>query len=676
MKIRSPRRWWEWVFVGGLAVIVAAGTISGWWMVRYARAVHRLTRGVGDTVFYTADGKPWFRLDEQRHDVPLYDISPYMQHAIVAVEDKRFYLHPGIDPIGLARAVYRDVRGGGVSQGGSTLTQQLARTLFLSNARTVGRKAKEASIALLLEVQLTKDEILELYLNRVYLSAGVYGVDAMSGQLFRKPAKQLSLSEAALVAGLVKAPSTLSPWSNYDGALRRSHIVLSVMREQGFITADEERAARLARPKIQPYRSPNDVRAGWAKDWLRQQFRNQFGGDHPPDWQVQTSFLPDVQDAAEQAVTAGLKRLGRSDLQAALVAIDPATGDVLAMVGGSDYRKSTFNRATRSRRQPGSAFKPLVYTAALAHGMSPVSEVRHLDAVSAPENPEWRPRNVSHGEGDDRTALTLRVALAESNNAAAVALQQQVGTREVLRLATDAGLRDLPDVPSLALGTGLVSPLNLTAAFSMFPTGGEIVKPRGVINVFDANGDSTFYRAVDRQRIVSEQVAFQMTSMLRDVIETGTGSAVRQLGVTGPVAGKTGTTNDYRDAWFVGYSSAVVVGVWVGLDQPDPIGKEAYAARVALPIWADFMKRTAKQLPAREFAIPAGLQPEELCRVSHLQPVDGCPLYTEYFKEGDAIPSQLCPVHDGSFRQAATRVVQNVFRSIGRGIAGLFGRGK
>mgnify|MGYP000902751006 CR=1 FL=1 len=674
MQFRTPRRWWEWILVAVLAVAVAAGTLSGWWMARYARAVHRLTRGVGDTVFYTADGKPWFRLDEQRHDVPLYDISPYLQHAIVATEDKRFYLHPGIDPIGLARAVYVDLRTDRSPQGGSTLTQQLARTLFLSNARTVGRKAKEASIALLLEIQLTKDEILELYLNRVYLSAGVYGVEAMSEHLYRKSAKQLTLSEAALIAGLVKAPSTLSPWSNYDGALRRSHIVLSLMREQGFITAEEERAAKVARPKIQEYRSPNDTRAGWAKDWLRQQFRNQFGGDHPPDWQVQTSFLPDVQAAAEQAVTTGLKRLNRPDLQAALVALDPNTGDVLAMVGGADYRKSTFNRATRSRRQPGSAFKPLVYTAALAKGLSPVSVLKDLDRVSAPDNPEWRPRNVSHAEGDDPNALTLRVALSESNNAAAVALQQQVGTRDVVRLATDAGLRDLPEVASLALGTGLVSPIDLTAAYAMFPTGGEVVKPRGVINVFDANGDSTFYRAVDRQRIVSEQVAFQMTSMLRDVVDNGTGSAVRQLGVSGPIAGKTGTTNDYRDAWFVGFSSSVVVGVWVGLDQPDPIGKDAYAARVALPIWADFMKRTAKALPAKEFAVPSGIQPQALCKVSHLQPVDGCPLYTEYFKQGDDIPSQLCPVHDGSFKQAATRVFQNVFRSIGRGIAGIFRR--
>jgi 1A family penicillin-binding protein len=671
---RRPRRWWEWIAVAVLTVVVAGAALSAWWMARYAVAVHRLTRGVGDTVFYGADGQPWFRLDEQRHDVPLYDIAAHLQHAVVAVEDRRFYSHPGIDPIGLARAVVRNVQSGARAEGGSTLTQQLARTLFLSNVRSFARKAKEASIAILIEVQLTKDQILELYLNRVYLSAGVYGVEAMSEHLFRKPAKALTLPEAALVAGLIRAPSTLSPWTNYEGALQRSRTVLALMREQGFITADEERGARDVRPRIQPYRSPADPRAGWAKDWLRQQFRNQFGGDHPPDWRVQTSFVPALQEAAEQAVAGGVRRLNRAELEAAFVAIDPATGDVLALVGGADYTRSTYNRATRARRQPGSAFKPLVYTAALAKGYSPVSVLSGLDDVGAPDDPEWHPRNVLHVEGLDLSAVTLREALSESNNAAAVVLQQRVGSRDVIQLADRAGLHDLPDVASLALGSGLVSPLDLTAAYTMFPGGGEVVRPRGIINVFDADGDSTFYRPVDRQRLVSEQVAFQMTSMLRDVVEHGTAAQARALGVTGPVGGKTGTTDAYHDAWFVGFSSSVVVGVWVGFDKPDAIGRDAYAARVALPIWADFMKRTAGRLPRREFDIPAGIQPLELCGVSHLKPVDGCPVYTEYFKSGDDVPSRLCSVHQGTLRQAAARVLQNVFRSIGSRIAGIFRR--
>ena len=641
------------------------------WLSRNAVAVHRLTRGVGDTLFYDASGEQWFRLDEQRHDVTLSAIAADLQHAVVAIEDRRFYSHPGVDPIGIGRAVVRDLRSGGKVEGGSTLTQQLARTLFLSNARTYGRKVKEAGLAILIEAQLTKSQILELYLNRIYLSAGVYGVETMSEHLFRKPAKTLTLPEAAMIAGLIQAPSTLSPWSNYDGALDRSHVVLAQMRDQGFISKPQYEAARAARPAIQPYRQPNDTKNAWAKDYLRQQFRNEFGGDHPPDWQVHTSFRRTVQDAAERAVANGLTRLRKPGLEAALVAIDPATGDLLALVGGGDYARSTFNRAVRSKRQPGSAFKPIVYAAALARGYSPVSVLKQLQQVSAPSNPEWTPRSA-HGEQPD--AMTLRAALLESNNAAAAHLQAEIGSRPVLTLASDAGLRDLPDVPSLALGTGLVTPLDLTAAYTIFPGGGEVVTPRGMLEVLDAEGSQVFSRDVERRRIVSPAVAFQATSMLRDVIERGTGTAARTLGVRGPVAGKTGTTDDYHDAWFVGFSTSVVVGVWIGFDQPAPIGQDAYAARIAVPIWADFMKRTAQILPAQEFTVPDGLRAEEICSVSYLKPVDGCPTYTEYFKDGDSIPSERCPIHQGSLKQRAARAIEGFFRSVGHGIAGIFGR--
>ena len=640
------------------------------WLFRYAVVVHRLTRGVGDTVFYGADGQPWFRLDEQRRDVSLGDIAMDLQHAVVAIEDRRFYYHPGVDPIGIARAAFRDVRRGGRAEGGSTLTQQLARTLFLSNVRTYGRKLKEAALAVLVEAQLTKSQILELYLNRIYLSAGVYGVENMSQHMFRKPASALTLPEAALIAGLIRSPSTLSPWSNYEGALDRSRIVLAQMRGQGFITAAQEEAARTARPRIQQFRQPNDTRGAWAKDYLRQQFRAEFGGDHPPDWQVHTAFLPEAQDAAERAVALGLARL-RPGLEAALVAIDPTTGDVLAMVGGSNYTRSTFNRAVRSRRQPGSAFKPFVYAAALEHGYSPVSVLSNLRNASAPGDPEWSPRNA---EGDRPDALTLRAALVESNNAAAAELLQQVSSTAVLRVANDSGLSGLPDVPSLALGTGEVTPLDLTAAYTIFPGEGSVVRPRGIISVFDASGKQVLERPVARASILSPPVAFQMTTMLRDVIERGTGASARALGVRGAMAGKTGTTDQYHDAWFVGFSSSVVVGVWVGFDQPAPIGREAYGARVALPIWAEFMKRTARSLPAGDFKVAEGLQATDLCSVSYLRPVEGCPTYTEYFKDGDAVPSALCAVHQGTFKQRATRAVDGFFRSLGGKLSGLFHR--
>jgi penicillin-binding protein 1A len=670
--VTSRRGLLHWIALVTLVCVALSGATYAWWVARYSGPVLGLTRGVGDTMFYGADGKPWFRLDEQRHDVSIGRIAADLQHAVIAVEDRRFVSHPGIDPIGLARAAWRNVRSGDLAEGGSTITQQLARTLFLSNARTFTRKAKEATIALLIERHLTKPQILELYLNRIYLGAGVYGVEAMSELLYRKPASAVTLPEAALIAGLIRAPSTLSPWTNYDGALRRSHLVLARMREQHFITPEQEAAALGVRPPIQPRRSASTGRGAWAKEYLRQQFRNEFGGDHPPGWRVHTAFRPSVQDAAERAVAAGLLRMNRRDLQAALVAIDPATGDLFAMVGGASYTASTFNRATRTQRQPGSAFKPFVYAAALERGYSPASVLRDLDRVTAPEDPEWRP--AASGERGADTSLTLRVALAESNNAAAVALQQNVGTKEVLRIASRAGLGNLPDVPSLALGTGEVSPLDLTAAYTMFPGGGQVAHPRGIVRVLDDTGALVLDQPVLRTPVVTEPVAFQVLSMLRDVVDHGTGNGARALGVVGPVAGKTGTTDDYRDAWFVGFSSSVVVGVWVGFDQPAPIGRAADAARVAVPIWAEFMKRVSRELRAREFPVPAGVRGEPLCSVSHLRPVDTCPVYTEYFKAGDAVPSQSCPIHRGSFRQVATRAVIEILRGFGDRLAGILKR--
>ena len=447
------------------------------------------------------------------------------------------------------------------------------------------------------------------------------------------------------------------------------------MRNQKFITPEQEAAARQVRPRIAAYRQPSDSRAAWAKDFLRQQFRNEFGGDHPPDWRVRTSFMPVAQDAAERAVASGMRRLGKPGLEAALVAIDPRTGNLLAMVGGSNYARSTYNRAVRSKRQPGSAFKPFVYAAALAHGFSPVSVVSGLDRITAPNDPEWRPTAVSHTAGDasgEGTEASLRSALSESNNAAAVVLQQRIGSRRVLEVASIAGLRDLPDVPSLALGSGEVSPLDLTAAYTMFPGEGQAVRPRGLLSVLDADGTVVFDQPIERVPVLSPPVAYQMVSMLRDVVDRGTGAQARALGVAGQVGGKTGTTDGYLDAWFVGFSSSVVVGVWVGFDQPASVGANAYAARVALPIWAEFMKSTARLFPARDFPIPPGLSGQELCSVSHLKPVDSCPVYIEYFKEGDDVPSRLCPVHSGSFKQAAARAVQGFIRGLGSHIAGIF----
>jgi membrane carboxypeptidase/penicillin-binding protein len=442
------------------------------------------------------------------------------------------------------------------------------------------------------------------------------------------------------------------------------------MREEGKITAAQEQQARSEAIRIAPPPAASSARGGYAKEFLRQQFRDIYGGDNPPEWKVHTSFVPEIQDAAEAAVREGLRRINAPNLQAALVALDPATGDLLAMVGGSDFSVTPFNRAVRSRRQPGSAFKPFVYAAALERGMSPVSTINGLRqvAIAAPEG-VWIPRDERASEQD---ALSLRQALLESNNAAAVLLQQRVGSGPVLRLAGNLGVQNQPNVPSLALGSGVVTPLELTAAYAVFPTLGYRVQPRALISVEDADGDVVHTEDVHRDRVLSPQVSFQMVSMLEDVVARGTGAGARAYGLRGAIGGKTGTTNDYHDAWFVGFNSSVVVGVWVGFDEPERIRAGGSGARVALPIWGEFMRRTARRLPANDIPVPPGLEAREMCRVSYLRPVDGCPTYIEYFKQDDDIPTQICPIHKGSFKQEAQRAIQGLFTSIGRAIKGIF----
>ena len=665
---RLSRRDWALTAAGTVAVVVLV--MVGVWTGRHAWAVYKLNRGVGDTTFHDAAGRPWFRLDEERRDVPLDRISTYVKDAVIAVEDHRFYLHPGVDPIALGRAALFNLRSGGGTQGGSTITQQLARTLFLSNTRTYGRKLKEASLAVMLEIFLSKREILELYLNRVYLGGGIYGIESMSQKMLGKSAADLSLGEAAMVAGIIRAPASYSPWQHLDAARRRSAVVLRRMQDEGKITAAQETEARGARIRVRPPPQVTSAKHGFAKEYLRQQFRNVYGGDNPPDWQVHTTFVPELQDAAEAAVRNGLRRIGARDLQAALVAMDPHTGNLLAMVGGSDFATTTFNRAVRSRRQPGSAFKPFVYAAALEQGLSPVSIIGGLQqvAIDAPSG-VWIPRDERIA---DREEMSLRQAFLESSNAAAVLLQQQVGSGPILRLARDLGVRDQPDVPSLALGSGLVTPLELTAAYAVFPTLGYRVLPRGLVSVTNAAGEVVHRVHIERERILSEQVAFQMVTMLQDVVNRGTGAGARRMGVQGPVGGKTGSTNDYRDAWFVGFSSSVVVGVWVGFDQPAQIRQGGTGAQVALPIWSDFMRRAAQQMPAGEISPPGDLQTEEICLISYHRPVDGCPTYVEYFKSGDDIPVRLCPIHTGSIKQRAQRAIQGFFGAVGEGLKGIF----
>jgi 1A family penicillin-binding protein len=670
ISLRHPRTLKD-LLVLGLALALGIVTLVSFALVvRYSFAVNRLSRGIGQTMFYGADGKPWFPLEEHRRDVPLARISPHLQQAVVAIEDHRFYSHLGVDPIAIGRAFVRNVRAGGIEEGGSTLTQQLARTLFLSASRDFTRKTKEMLIAAMIERRLSKPQVLELYLNRIYLGGPVYGVEAMSQNVFGKAAADLSLSESAFIAGLIKMPSALWPWSHYDRAVQRSRVVLRRMRDERMITEQAERAALAAPPRILAQPGLARGASGYAQDYLRQLFRAQFEGDNPPDWKVYTTFVPALQREAERAVTQGLQRFGQAHLEGALIALDPHTGDLLALVGGREFSRSTFNRAAHAKRQPGSAFKPFLYAAALEQRMSPVSMVYGLNDMRVPGHDEWV---VANAGIDARDAMTLREALAASNNQAAVQLQTQVGSRPVLQMAQAAGLPPMPDVPSLALGVGEATPLQLTAAYAMFANGGFAVAPRAIVRVLDNDGYTVLSPDVSVRRVVSDATAYQMVSMLSDVIDYGTGAAARSLGVRFPVAGKTGTTDDFRDAWFVGFSSSLVAGVWVGFDRPAPIGTNGYGARYALPIWADFMARTARIRKPEPFRVPSTVNAVPLCRVTHLQPTEQCPTYAEYFKAGDTIPSQACDVHRSPMRSAG-QAIGGFLGGLGRKLRGLFGK--
>ena len=647
------------LFAVALVAVIAAAVLGGWWIFSHAVAIRRLTQGPSDTVFLDADGMPWFPLDPRRREIPLERVSPSLRAAVVAIEDHRFFSHHGIDPIAVARALAHNLRAGGVTEGASTITQQLARTLFLSRERSVSRKAREAVLALLLEAQLSKNRILELYLNHVPLG-GVYGVEAFALDFFGKSAADLTLAEAALLAGVIRAPSALSPRSHFDDALSRSRVVLSRMRTVGSITAAEERSALGQRVRIAPEPPADLTLSGYAQEYLRRAFRQRAGDEVPLGWRIRTSFRSPLQRVAEAAVSEGLARLAHPGLQAALVAIDPQTGDLLALVGGSDFRAFPFNRATLARRQPGSAFKPFVYAAGLARGGSPVTRI---PGIASPGFAAALQEQGGRTDPDDPAeSLTWREALSVSNNEAAVAVLRSVGTPAVLDLALQVGLPAQPDVPSLALGTGQATPLELTLAYAPFANGGWAVDTRAIWAIEDQRGETVYEDKGARRRVLAPPAAFQALSMLQDVVTRGTGAAARVLGF--PVAGKTGTTDDYRDAWFVGFSSRLAAGVWVGFDQPKPIGEEAFAAKVALPIWMAFMRQTSAVLPPGDFVAPPDLQAVELCSVSFETPSDRCPPYIEYFKTGDVVPQRPCPIHGGSLRQRVGRAISGFFERV------------
>ncbi len=531
----------------------------------------------------------------------LEDLPPALPLAVMATEDRRFQSHPGVDPVGLMRALIANLRAGYVRQGGSTITQQLAKNLFLSPERTFKRKMQETLLAVWLERKFTKAQILTLYLNRVYLGAGAYGVDAASRRYFGQSARKATLWQSAMLAGLLKAPSRFNPIADPDAAAERTRQVLANMVAAGFLTQGQ--AAAVAQPAMgRPVAvAAMGSSARYYADWIMDQVQG-FVGFTDRDLVIVTTLDPRLQRLAEDKLALALDIDGTAAnvRQAALVAMAP-DGAVRALVGGADYAQSQFNRATQAMRQPGSAFKPVVYLAALQSGYKP--DDKFTDAPYSIGG--WSPRNY---EGTYRGQVTLREALAYSINTVAAQLVEKVGPRRVVAMAHRLGITsDLKPDASLALGSYEVTPLELTAAFAALANGGEATLPYGIREIRDPDGKVLYRRSGSGLgRVAQRTEVAAMDDMLGSALSYGTGKAAK---LDRPAAGKTGTTSDYRDAWFMGFTADLVTGVWVGNDDNKPM-KQVTGGGMPARLWRDFMAAAHQGLPPRPLNLPAAAMAE------------------------------------------------------------------
>jgi len=531
---------------------------------------------------------------------------------VIAVEDQRFYEHAGIDWQGIMRAGVKDLMAGRIVEGGSTITQQLAKLLFLDSERTMRRKLKEVLLALQIERRYRKEEILTLYLNQIYLGSGTYGVEAAANLYFGKHVWELDLSECALIAGLSRAPSLYSPLVNPDKALARRALVLKRLRETDGITEDQYRLA-LEKPLRLAPPAGSGASTLYFADYLRPQLEEVLGANllYRGGLTVQTTLRDSWQRIVEQALANGLtsieqrhrgKEVGNERPQGGVVLLDVATGLIRAMVGGRDYARSQFNRTFQAERQPGSAFKPIIYAYALERGYSPSDRI-YDGPVSYPQadGTRWEPRNYS---GRFEGEMTLRHALEVSQNIIAIKLLERLGPNPVVEFAHRLGItsRLQPNL-SLALGTSEVNLLELVSAYQVFAHSGIWVEPSGIVDVLDANGRSVWRPTPGSSLVCSEQTASMVTDILTGVIQRGTGRAANRL--PWPLAGKTGTTENFRDAWFVGYSPTVVSGVWVGYDNGQELGPRETGAQAALPIWIEVMEKVLPETPQGAFEKPA-----------------------------------------------------------------------
>ena len=535
------------------------------------------------------DGRPLATRGEMGGtEVPVEQLPQHLIDAFLAIEDRRFYYHFGVDVLGVARAVMTNVMRRGVSQGGSTLTQQLAKNLFLTQERTMARKAQELVLALWLEHKFSKKQILGMYLNRVYFGSGAYGVEAAAQRYFGKSARQVTLTESAMLAGLVKSPSRLAPTRNPEGAERRSQIVLAAMADHGFINAEAAKAG-IARP-AQAVKQAGAGSANYVADWVVDVLDDLIG-QIENDVVVETGIDPALQAAAEKALIEELSQKGEkfSVGQGALVAMTP-DGAVRALVGGKNYADSQFNRAVIAKRQPGSAFKPFVYLAALERGLTPES-IRDDRPI---EIKGWRPENYTR---EYFGPVTLTRALANSLNTVSVRLTMEVGAKTVAKTAHRLGIASkLEANASIALGTSEVTALEMVGAFAPFANGGNSVTPHVVERVRSASGKTLYRRNKESLgRIIDLRHVAMMNMMMQETLLTGTARKAELPGWQ--AAGKTGTSQDFRDAWFIGYTGHLVAGVWLGNDDSSPTRKMT-GGGLPVDIWSRFMKAAHTGIPA------------------------------------------------------------------------------
>lgn len=596
-----------------ILVVLIAGAALGF----LTASLHTMPSLTGDirpdasSQIYDANGKliATIHATEHRLPVPLSKVPLNLQNAFIAAEDARFYQHIGVDPRGIMRALWANITNHGVAEGGSTITQQLAKNTLLTQEQTLKRKIQEAFLALQIERHYSKQEILEMYLNQIYFGQGAYGVQAAAQVYFGKNVEDLNLSEAAMLAGIPKSPNYYSPLNNLQAAKERQAVVLDQMVKYGYITPAQAEAARNTPLKLVHKQPRNDTFAPYFVEYVTQLLVDKYGADavYKDGLQVYTTLDSDMQKAAEQAMTdLPVYRTDANGLkqpQGALVAINPHTGDIKAMVGGRG--NDQFNRAVMAVRQPGSAFKPFVYLAALENGMTPATVIDDSPVSFG----SWSPGNY---DGRFHGSVTLRQALEESLNVVAVKLASQVGIDRALYFAQQMGISTLvldgnTNDRNLAAALGGLTrgttPLDMASAYGVIATGGVRAVPHAIVKVLDRNGRVLEQNTSQEKAVLDEKTAYILTDMMRGVIERGTGAAAN---IGRPAAGKTGTTSDYKDAWFVGFTPDLVAAVWMGYDN-DGYLPGITGGGIPAVIWREFMVRAVQHIPARDFPRPAGV---------------------------------------------------------------------